>query len=121
MHCAQLGIGHITADGCQSAGTLDALKGRPGPAVYASGPDSSAVQSNAFYTQEFLPAYTSLYGTAPTSVWHPNAFDATTLLFDAVRRVAKLRPDGSIVIVKRDLMRAIYETNGFEGLSGTLE
>jgi ABC-type branched-subunit amino acid transport system substrate-binding protein len=111
----------ITADGCQSAGTLDALKGRPGPPVFASGPDSSAVQGNAFYAQEFLPAYTALYGTAPTSVWHPNAFDAASMLFDAVRRAARIQDDGSIVILKRALMRALYETDGYDGLSGVLE
>lgn len=111
----------VTADGCLTSATLATLGTRSGPPVYASGPDSSTVTKNAFYTQQFLPAYTSLYGTEPAGVWHPNAFDATTLLFDAVRRVARPQPDGSIIIVKRDLVRAIYATNGFEGISGTLE
>jgi branched-chain amino acid transport system substrate-binding protein len=111
----------VTADGCLTSATLAALGPRSTPPVYASGPDSSTVAKNAFYTQQFLPAYTSLYGTEPAGVWHPNAFDAATLLFDAVRRAAQPRPDGSIVIVKRDLVRALYATDGFEGLSGTLE
>ena len=111
----------VTADGCLTSPTLAVVGSRPGPPVYASGPDSSTVTKNPFYAQQFLPAYTALYGTEPAGVWHPNAFDATTLLFDAVQRVARLRPDGTLVIVKRDLVRAIYETDGFEGLSGTLE
>jgi branched-chain amino acid transport system substrate-binding protein len=111
----------VTADGCLTSATLAAIGRTPGPPVYASGPDSSTVAKNDFYAQQFLPAYTALYGTEPAGVWHPNAFDATTLLFDAVRRAARPRPDGSIVIVKRDLMRAIYATDGFEGMSGTLE
>lgn len=111
----------VTADGCLTSAALAALGTRSGPPVYASGPDSSTVTKNAFYTQQFLPAYTSLYGTEPAGVWHPNAFDATSLLFDAVRRVARPQADGSIIIVKRDLVRAIYATNGFDGISGTLE
>ncbi len=111
----------VTADGCLTSATLASLGTRTVPPVFASGPDSSTVAKNAFYVQRFLPAYTSLYGTEPAGVWHPNAFDATTLLFDAVRRAARPQPDGSLVIVKRDLVRAIYRTNGFEGLSGTLE
>lgn len=111
----------ITADGCLTSGTLATLGRDPGPPVYASGPDANTVKKNPFYTQQLLPAYTALYGTEPPGVWHPHAFDATTLLFDAVRRAAQVRDDGSIRIVKRDLMRALRLAGGFEGVSGTLE
>lgn len=111
----------ITADGCLTTPTLAAINRAGGPPVYASGPDSATVRRNPFYAQQLLPAYTSLYGAEPPGVWHPHAFDATSLLFDAVRRAAEVRDDGSILIVKRDLMRALRRTAGFEGVSGTLE
>ncbi|MFM7061684.1 MAG: branched-chain amino acid ABC transporter substrate-binding protein [Actinomycetes bacterium] len=111
----------ITADGCLTSATLATLGRDPNRPVYASGPDSDTVMKNAFYAQQLLPAYTSLYGTEPPGVWHPHAFDATTLLFDALRRAARVRADGSILIVKRDLMRELRRADGFEGVSGTLE
>ena len=111
----------VTADGCLTSATLATLGDDGGPPVYASGPDSATVRGNAFYAQQLLPAYTSLFGAEPPGVWHPHAFDATTLLFDAVRRAATVLPDGSIRIVKRELMRALRSTEGYAGVSGTLE
>jgi branched-chain amino acid transport system substrate-binding protein len=111
----------ITADGCLTSATLATLGADPTRPVYASGPDSDTVTKNAFYTQQLRPGYTALFGTEPPGVWHPHAFDAASMLFDAVRRAAQVREDGSIRIVKRDLIRALRSTAGFEGVSGTLE
>ena len=73
---------------------------------------------NAFYEDEFLPAYRSRFGT-PSSSYHANAFDATAILLDAIHQVAIL--DGDTLLILRAALRdAIANTEGYEGVSGKL-
>ena len=110
----------VTADGCLTSTVLKDL-GDLAYGIYASGPNFSALGQDAFYTQQFLPAYETLYGTSPTGSWHAHAFDAASLVFDALRRTAVLGADGSLAISRTDLLRQLYRTDGYEGLSGRLE
>lgn len=110
----------VTADGCLTSTVLKDL-GDLAYGVYASGPNFSALGQDAFYTGQFLPAYETLYGTSPTGSWHAHAFDAASLVFDALRRTAVLGADGSLSISRTDLLRQLYRTDGYEGLSGRLE
>ena len=74
----------------------------------------------AFYSQQFLPALQRSTGRAPTSVFHASAYDATNLLFGALRRAATRVPDGSLVVDRAGLRAAMLDVEGYPGLSGSL-
>jgi branched-chain amino acid transport system substrate-binding protein len=108
----------LMSDGCMTSDVLARTRDLTG--VYVSAPDQRRLQSNAFYVDSFLPAYTSQYGQTPTSAYHANAFDAANLVFDAVRRTVTVGP-GTILTVPRGAVRgAILDTDGYQGLSGVL-
>lgn len=110
----------VTADGCLTSTVLKDL-GALAYGIYASGPNFSALGQDEFYAEQFLPAYEIQYGTSPTGSWHAHAFDAASLVFDALRRTAVIGADGSLSISRRGLLRQMYRTDGYEGLSGRLE
>ncbi len=105
------------ADGIQSpdflANTVGTSEG-----MYVSGPDLSF--SNTFYQDEFLPAYREKYGTDPTAPFHAHAYDATMLVLDAVEKVAQQASDGTLLIGRQALRDALYATEGYSGITGTL-
>jgi branched-chain amino acid transport system substrate-binding protein len=105
------------ADGIQSPSflenTADSNEG-----MYASGPDLRF--SNAFYEDEFLPAYMDKYGTEPTAPFHAHSYDATMIILDAIEEVAQVSDDGTLLIGRQDLRDALYATQGFEGITGIL-
>jgi len=71
-----------------------------------------------FYEDEFLPAYRSRFG-APSSSYHANAFDAMSILLDAIHQVAIL--DGDTLLIQRTALRdQIALTESHRGLSGEL-
>ena len=109
----------IGADGCLSSDFLTTA-GDAANGVYASSPDVSAFQSGDFYANEFLPAYQSTFGTAPTAVFHAHAFDAASILFDAIESVAVQNEDGSLSIPRTALRDALAATSGYQGMSGVI-
>jgi branched-chain amino acid transport system substrate-binding protein len=105
------------ADGMQSPAFLENTVGTS-EGMYLSGPDLSF--ENAFYQDEFLPAYQEKYGTEPTAPFHAHAYDATMMVLDAVEEVAQQANDGTLLIGRQALRDALYGTSGFEGITGTL-
>jgi branched-chain amino acid transport system substrate-binding protein len=109
----------VTSDGCLSSDTLknagDAVNG-----VFASSPDISVFQGDPFYAEEFVPAYKEAFGTAPISVFHAHAFDAANVLFDAIEQVAIRNDDGSLSIPRQALRDAVFATEGYDGVTGTI-
>ena len=77
----------VGSDGCLTS-TFIEEGGSAVDGVYASGPDLSAFTQQAFYSDEFLPAYEELVGTAPTSAYHAQAYDATNMIAMAIEAVA---------------------------------
>lgn len=109
----------VVPDACQTPDLLQT--GGPSIAnLYASGPDFSYVAQTPFYRDAFLPAYRRLTGANPTGVWHPQSWDATNLLFDAIRRSAVETPGGGLSISREALRRAFLQVQGYHGLSGSL-
>ena len=104
----------MASDGCMSSDTLknagDAVDG-----VFLSSPDISVFQGGAFYSDEFIPAYEDQFGSEPTSVFHAHAFDAATIVFDAIEEV-----DGSLSIPRQALRDAVFATEGYEGMTGII-
>ena len=105
------------ADGVQSPSflenTVDTSEG-----MFVSGPDLAF--SNTFYQDEFLPMYLADYGTEPTAPFHAHAYDATTMLLDAIESVAQADADGNLIIGRQALRDALYATSGMEGITGTI-
>jgi branched-chain amino acid transport system substrate-binding protein len=107
----------IVSDGCLSSDTLKNA-GADAEGVFASSPDPSGTASD-FYADEFLPAYQEAFGSAPLSVFHAHAYDATNILLNAVEAVAIENDDGSLSIPRQALRDEVFATNGYEGVIGT--
>lgn len=106
------------ADGMLSPDMLSAA-GETAEGMYLSGPDLAF--SGDFYTAEFLPAYQEVSGEdEPIQVFHAHAYDATTMIFDAIEAVGVVGDDGSLTIDRDELAAALFETN-FEGITGTID
>lgn len=105
------------ADGMQSPAFLDNTVGTS-EGMYLSGPDLSF--ANTFYQDEFLPAYEEKYGTEPTAPFHAHAYDATTLVLDAIEAVAQQSSDGTLLIGRQALRDELYATSGYAGITGSL-
>jgi branched-chain amino acid transport system substrate-binding protein len=109
----------IGADGCLETGFIDTA-GSPDADYYASSPDVEAFQSGEFYRDQFLPAYEEQFGGAPTSVFHAHAFDASTVLFQAIEQVAVDDGSGNLLIPRTALKDAVFAVSGHEGLTGII-
>ncbi len=72
--------------------------------------------------QDFLQKYKSKFGESPISSDHLQAYDAATLLFAAIERVAvpTSSMDNSIAIPRKALRTTLYSLQSMEGLSGHL-
>ena len=108
----------VGGGGCFSTAFLQAARPGSDP-VYVAGPDLTTMGGD-FYRLEFLPAYASRYGSAPISADHAFAFDAATMLFDALEVTGKKASDGTITISRTALREALFATDGYQGLSGSL-
>jgi branched-chain amino acid transport system substrate-binding protein len=109
----------IGSDGCLSSDFLTTA-GAAANGVFASSPDLSVFANGDFYKNEFIPAYKTEFGTAPTSVFHAHAFDAMNILFDAIKQAAVENSDGSLTIPRQALHDAIFATSGYAGITGTI-
>ena len=69
---------------------------------------------------KFVEAYKKAYGEAPISGYHANAYDATTLAFKAIEKVAVTDKTGVTYIGKKALHDAVFATK-FEGVSGSID
>jgi branched-chain amino acid transport system substrate-binding protein len=94
-----------------------------GKAVYgswSSSPDQSAqAEKNAFYKDQFLPAYSKQFGERPISVFNAHGYDAFNILAEAIKRTAK-DDGGTLTIPRTKLKDDIFKTNNYNGLSGTM-
>ena len=68
---------------------------------------------------KFVADYKKDYGEAPISGYHANAFDAATLAFDAIKKVAKTDKDGNLYIGRKAYRDAVFSIK-FEGISGPI-
>ncbi len=87
---------------------------------FVSAPVSTYQQSRSSYLNQFLPAYKRKYGELPTSEAAAYAFDAATLVFEAIDKAAVRLPDGGLLIPRTELRNALRETKNFAGVTGTL-
>ena len=85
--------------------------------MYLSNPDLTSL--GAAY-QEFLEKHQTKYNEPPLSTYHANAYDATMLIINAAKRVAKRGEDGTLYIPRQALRDALYATENYQGLTGNL-
>jgi len=109
----------IGSDGCLATDFLETA-GDAANGVFASSPDLSVFANGDFYKNEFIPAYKEQFGTDPTSVFHAHAFDAMNILFEAIKSAAIENDDGSLTIPRAALRDALFATNGWQGITGTI-
>jgi branched-chain amino acid transport system substrate-binding protein len=110
------GVVLAAADGVQSPDFLEAA-GDASEGMYVSGPDLSF--ANETYDR-LLETYQTNYGTEPLSVFHAHAFDATTMLLNAIEAVAQEGDDGTLLIGRQALLDELFATSGYNGVTGTL-
>jgi len=84
--------------------------------MYFSGPASPT--GTAY--EEFVTKYEAENGEKPIQAFHAHSYDAANMLFAAIEEVAVQDDDGTLHIDRQQLMDALYATEGFEGLTGTL-
>jgi branched-chain amino acid transport system substrate-binding protein len=68
----------------------------------------------------FLEKRKAKFGGSPLSAFHAQAYDATNMLFAALKKVTIVNDDGSLTVPKGALRDAIFATKDFAGLTGTL-
>jgi ABC-type branched-subunit amino acid transport system substrate-binding protein len=128
--CAQIGkqgraisglanTAFMTSDGC-AAPEYVRVGGRGVYGTWVSVPDVTAqADQNAFYGQQFLPAYQKQFGERPISTFNAHAYDAANILFEALKRTAS-EDGGTLTISRTRLKDEVYKTSNYKGLSGTI-
>jgi branched-chain amino acid transport system substrate-binding protein len=107
------------SDGCAAPEYVQ-VGGRAVYGSWSSSPDVTAQTSNnAFYGQQFLPAYQQQFGERPISVFNAHAYDATNILFEAIKK-AGTDEGGTLTIPRTKLKDEVYKTSNYKGLSGTI-
>jgi branched-chain amino acid transport system substrate-binding protein len=105
----------ISSDGLLSADFIQKA-GRGTEGMYLSGP--ADVKDSA----DFAEKYMTRYGEDPIASYRLQAYDAATMLFAAIEKVAVpiSSADNSISIPRKALRDALYATHGMQGLSGPI-
>ncbi len=85
--------------------------------MFHTSPDFSAFAGGY---KAFLAKYKKLSGSTPLAPFHAHAYDAAVMIFDAIKKVGKTGPDGTLYIGRNKLRDALYETKNLKGLTGNL-
>jgi branched-chain amino acid transport system substrate-binding protein len=107
------------SDGCADTKYVG-VGGKSVYGTWSSSPDQTAqANKNAFYGQQFLPAYKKEFGQSPISVFNAHGFDAFNILAEGIKRAAT-DEGGTLTIPRTKLKDEVFKTNDYKGLSGTL-
>ncbi len=87
--------------------------------MYHTSPDLSAAALGARYTA-FLEKHKKKYGENPLSAFHAHAYDAASMIFAAIEKVAKKDAAGNLYIGRKALRDALFATKNFRGVTGNL-
>ena len=90
--------------------------------VFLSGPDLRYGSNRNSFTgataDDFLAAYETTYGEAPSTGFWAHAYDATIMLLRAIDRVA-IEVDGTLYIDRQALREELHATS-FDGITGSI-
>lgn len=87
--------------------------------MYNSSPDLSPAALGPAYGK-FLEKHQKRYNEKPISAFHPHAYDAAMMIFNAIEKVGKKDAQGNLYIGRKALRDALFATKGYKGLTGTL-
>lgn len=92
--------------------------------MYFSGPDTrfggNVNQSTGKTAEEFLDAYQAAYQELPTSSFWAHAYDATTLLLDAIAAASYVTDEGVLMIDRAGVREFLDNVEGYRGLIGEI-
>ena len=92
--------------------------------IHFSGPDTrygeNVNQSTGKTAEEFLAAYQTAYGEPPTSSFWAHAYDATTLLLDAITAASYVTDEGVLMIDRAGVREFLNNVDGYQGLIGEI-
>ena len=116
------GMENVQLAGADGIFTPDFIKAS-GDAVLGflwSSPDLTAFGPD--YKTTFVPDYGTISGcpATPSNVFHAHAYDAAKIIFAGIEKVGIQSSDGSLLIPRKALDKAMFETKDFKGLTGNL-
>ena len=92
--------------------------------MHFSGPDTrygdNTNQSTGKTADMFLADYQAAYGEAPTSSFWAHAYDAATLLLDAITAASYVAEDGALMIDRAGVREYLNTVDGYQGLIGDI-
>ncbi len=110
----------LAADGLLVDGFLELSQSE---GMYFSGPDvrygDNVNESTGKTADDFLAEYESAYGGAPEAPFWAHAYDATTLLLEAVA-AASSTSDGTLTIDRAGIREYLNGVSGYQGLIGVI-
>ena len=91
--------------------------------IYISGPDTrfgtEANQSTGKTAAEILEAYQDTYGESPSGAYWAHAYDAATLLLEAIRAASEV-VGGNLVIDRAGIREHLNAVTDYQGTIGTI-
>ena len=105
----------LNADSLFLGTFVDSVK-EAGVGIYFVIPDKPSSEEY----QNFVKAYVAKYDQELTTNFDAQAYDAATILFQAIEAVAVKDADGTLHIGRQALRDYLYNLRGFDGLLGTL-
>ena len=91
--------------------------------VYFSGPDlrfgATSNESTGKTPETLLSTYEQTYGEPPSAPYWAHAYDATTLLLEAITAASRV-DDGTLVIDRAGVRQFLNNVSGYGGVIGTI-
>jgi branched-chain amino acid transport system substrate-binding protein len=106
----------MAADAVLATTFIEAI-GTDGVGMYWVGPTSPTGPDYDNFVTNFEQKFARPPGNSP---YHAHAYDATTILLDAIEKVAIQDTDGTLHLGRQALREAVYATSGYQGLTGSL-
>ncbi|RME50385.1 MAG: hypothetical protein D6790_21290, partial [Caldilineae bacterium] len=108
----------MSDDGAYTQQYLDAA----GDAAEGTYMSFVAGATNEAAYEEFVAKYVDKYGVEPTELgpFHGQSYDSVMLIAEAIKAVAQKDDQGNLVIDREELIKAIRQVQGLEGLTGTI-
>ena len=92
--------------------------------MYLSGPDlrygANTNQSTGKGAEAFLADYEAAYDSLPEAPYWAHAYDAATLLLEAIEAASRVGDDGALVIDRSGVRQHLDGVSGYAGITGTL-
>jgi branched-chain amino acid transport system substrate-binding protein len=115
------GLERVTLMGSDGIFSPDFLKaaGDAAKGMYLSSPDLTVEALGPRY-KVLLDKYIKRFGERPPNVFHAHTYDATSIIFEAIKKVGRRDSAGNLYIGRKALRDALFATKGWRGVTGTI-